>query len=362
MNKMNISIDIKESTAIKGILIILIILGHAQPLIQISEVFRRFFYDFHVHCFMILPLLYPVKQLSRERVKNYVARLIIPYILLFVVFYIGMNIPVLLKNFHSNILSLYDVKNFITKGVKSMIMGGYFPLGDSIKLRYLWFLPAMFSFTIIKDYYKTTSSKMTKIAFLFLGSICYFILWVCLYPPFFEETKKDIMNNSPISIWQAIGALFMGVATVYLLRIVNLCKLRKLRMFMKIALPILFITIYGLYTIIPKTSGYLLPLKTIIPIIAFLLLYDYRKVLAKSKILRKFGEHSFEIYLVQTPICIIMYTCLPMLISTELLIVRAFLFVLILVVCYYVAYTLMHLKITKRFLCPKTWNEFMGRI
>ena len=356
MNKLSISF--RESTAIKGFLIILIILGHAQPLIQISGVLRSFFYDFHVHCFMILPLLYPVKQLSRERVKNYFARLIIPYILLFVIFYIGRYVPLLIMRNQSNGLTFYEVINLIIEGSKSMVMGGYFPLGDSIKIRYLWFLPVMFSFVIIKDYYFTILSKKQKTAVLLLGGIFYSILWVCLYPPFFIEEKREIMYYSPLSIWQAIGALFMGVITMYALRITYSSKLR---MIMKIALPIIFIIIYRLYTFFPKTSEYLLPLKTVIPIIAFMLLFFYKEVFSKSIILRRFGEQSFEIYIIQTPICVLMYTFLPKLIPNNSIMVRLLSFILVLTICYYTAKIMSNIRIVKRFFFPRTWEELMGR-
>ena len=329
MSKLSITID--ESTAIKGLLIILIILGHAQPLIQIPGRVRSFFYEFHVHCFMILPLLYPIKQLSKGRIKNYIARLMVPYILLFLLFFSGKIIPpfiIYLSGYSSHV----NFVETIIRGGHSLIMGGYFPLGDSIEVRYLWFLPVMFSFLIIRDYYNTYASQMSRAILLLLGAIFYFILWVCLYPPYLIEIKKTVMDWSPFSIWQALGALFMGVTTVFLLEKSYFSNISKAII---IVLLLTFVAILSLYCMTPKSSVYRIILNAITPIIAFMVIYYYKNILSSLKVLRRFGEHSFEIYIVQTPICIIMYTIIPKFISIESAIVRAFLFLIVLAVCYY---------------------------
>ncbi len=358
MDQKRLGITVEESTAIKGLLIILIILGHAQPLIQIPGVLRRFFYDFHVHCFMILPLLYPVKYLSSERIKNYFARLMVPFILLFLLFFLGKNIPLFISSYHSGVITFKDVINTINGGLHSLIMGGYFPLAESIKLRYLWFLPLMFSFSIIKDFYNTTANQWTKATFISLGMIFYMILWVCLYLPYFAGIKETMMDWSPFSIYQALGALFLGVTTVTLLKKTYFSNQRKI---IQVVLSVVFIVIFLIYSITPKASPYMLVLKSMIPVIAFMLFYNYKEILARLSILRKFGEHSFEIYIVQSPLCIAMYTIIPNLFPTESFLVRACVFIFILAICYYIAKLLLKISIVKRILFPRTWDEFVGK-
>ena len=355
MNKLSITIN--ESTAIKGLLIILIILGHAQPLIQIPGRVRSFIYEFHVHCFMILPLLYPIKQLSKGRIKNYFARLMVPYILLFLLFFSGKIIAPCIS-YLSGSPSHVNYVETIIRGGHSLIMGGYFPLGNSIEVRYLWFLPVMFSFLFLRDYYNTVASKMNRAILLLIGAIFYFILWVCLYPPYFIEIKETVMDWSPFSIWQALGALFMGLTTVVLLEKSYFSNISKA---LKIVLLFTLVAILSLYCMTPKSSVYRIILNVITPINAFMVIYYYKNILSSLKVLRRFGEHSFDIYIVQTPICIIMYTIIPKFISIDSAIVRAFLFLIVLAVCYYSAQLLRHIKIVNRLLFSRTWDELMGK-
>ena len=345
------SISIEESTAIKGLLIILIIMGHAQPLIQIPNVIRRFVYDFHVQCFFILPLLYPVKQLTKERVKNYFARLMVPFYLLFVVFFFGKHAPLVLNSAFPD----EGLINFIQKGGKGIITGGYFPLAESIGVRYLWFLPVMFSFSIVRDYYNANATKTGRCILMLIGAVSYFVLWVCLYTPFCAGVKETVMDYSPFSIWQAIGALFMGVMTI---RIIGLTSKGFITNFL---LPIVFFSFFCFYAFTPNTSPLIVILKAIIPCLAFMMVYNHRNMLSQSKILRMFGKHSFEIYIVQTPICIAMYTIIPKIISIEPAIIRTVLFFLVLATSYFIALLLLRVKIVKRFLFPRTWNEVRGK-
>ena len=283
MNKLSITRD--ESTAVKGLLIILIILGHAQPLIHLPSPLRSFFYGFHVHCFMILPLLYPIKQLNKERIKNYVARLIVPYSLLFFLFFSGQLMMSIISSSSAVTSSPMDFVKAVIGGVYSMIMGGYFPLRDSIDVVYLWFLPAMFSLLIIRDYYMM-ASRLNKTILLSLGAIFYFLLWVCLYLPYFVGIKETIMYCSPFSVWQALGALFMGVTTITILEKAYSCNMGNT---IKAVLLIAFVAMCAIYFMTPRKSVYWIIPNAFTPIIAFMFIYYFRDVLSRIRLFRKFG-------------------------------------------------------------------------
>ena len=342
----NFEISRSESNAIKGILIILIILGHFQPYIMIPKYVRAYIYAFHVNCFFILPLLYPIKQLSYGRVKNYFARLMVPYINIFILFFCCSFV----WRITHPLLSEQNVM-YILGGTYSFVVGGFYPLLHNIGIRYIWFMPLMFSFSIIKDYYFINASKRMKYAILVIGFVSYCVLWVCLKGPYCSELRETVMYISPLSIWQAVGALFMGVITIFVLQR-QLCNVTYL---------ISFVILFVLFGITPDDSLFLLALKFIIPIVAFAVLYYNRSLLSLSSLLRKFGERSFEIYIVQTPICVVMYTLLPKLIPNDSIIVRLLSFVLVLTICYYMAKIMSNIKIVKRFFFPRTWDELMGR-
>ena len=163
----NMEITRAESSAIKGILIILIILGHFQPYVRIPVFIRSFIYAFHVNCFLILPLFYPIKQLNFNRIKNYFARLMIPYTIIYGLLFIGSCVRIIAHDQHDT-----NVVSYIMKGGWTYLVGGYYPLYHTIDLRYLWFLPLMFSFSIVKDYYNSANNR-TKYYLLCFGFVFY---------------------------------------------------------------------------------------------------------------------------------------------------------------------------------------------
>lgn len=343
----NFEISRSESNAIKGILIILIILGHFQPYIMIPKYVRAYIYAFHVNCFFILPLLYPIKQLSYGRVKNYFARLMVPYIIIFILFFCSSFV----WRITHPLLYEQNVMVYILGGVYSFVMGGFYPLLHSIGIRYIWFMPLMFSFSIVKDYFFSYATKRMKCIILVVGFVFYCILWVCLKGPYCSELRETVMYISPLSIWQAVGALFMGVITIFVLQ----------RQLGNVTYLISFVILFVLFGITPDDSLFLLTLKFFIPIVAFAVLFYNRSLLSQSSLLRKFGECSFEIYIVQTPICVVMYTLLPKLVPNNSIMVRLLSFVLVLAICYYTAKIMSNIRIVKRFFFPRTWDELIGR-
>lgn len=342
-NNNTISISRSESNSIKGLLIMLVIIGHSYSLYGFPMSLRSFMYTFHYHCFFILPFLYPIKPLSKERFKNYIARLIIPYLSVFIITFVSLFVYKLIKG-------SADMPYFFY-AVKAMVMGGYYPLNSSIGIRYIWFLPAMFSMVILKDYYFTSASEKMKWFMIVLGIPFYFFLWVCLKGPFCIGIREFLMNISPLSIWQALGILFISLLTVKLLSIFSA------RLIDDVFITGLFIILFVLFIIIPSHSIFILVLKAVIPVVAFMMLFSFRKLLSKLKLLQKYGEHSFEIYIVQTPVCVILYTMIPKFLNTGHWYVGVILLFVVISLCYMVAMLVKKIPFFDRFFFPRTWNE-----
>jgi peptidoglycan/LPS O-acetylase OafA/YrhL len=167
------------------------------------------------------------------------------------------------------------------------------------------------------------------------------------------------MYCSPFSVWQALGALFMGVTTITILEKAYSCNMGNT---IKAVLLIAFVAMCAIYFMTPKKSVYWIIPNAFTPIIAFMFIYYFRDVLSRIRLFRKFGEHSIEIYIVQTPICILFYTIIPKLISVESVFVRILLTAVILAVCYYSAHVLLHVKIAKRLFFSRTWDDLTGKI
>ncbi len=338
--EINNSISRRESCAIKGLLIILVIIGHSQPLTDYPSRLWHYLYTFHVHGFFILPFLYPKKELSKNRIKNYFARLIVPYIILFTLFLI----PQLITK-SSSVDYIQCLEAFVT--------GGIYPLKNSINIIYIWFMPTMFSLYILRDYFNNNKSLFLQYVLLSVGFILYFFLWVCVYGPFFSDIRTKLMYISPISILQSIGALFLGVTTIFLL---NRSNNKLITIFI-----LLFVISTVFFFITPLGSPFILLLKLIMPIVVFVILYHCREHLANLSILTKMGEISFVIYIVQTPLCVLFYTIIPKYINTTNIIIAIFITLVLIASSYYFAKMIIKIKWLNRFLFPHSWNELIGK-
>ena len=352
MNEINISRI--ESNAIKGILIILVIIGHSSRLYDFPVSLRSFIYTFHYHCFFILPFLYPIKPISKNRIKKYIARLLIPYLTLFFIAFSFLLLKAVREGDN-------NIPLLIANGLKTVILGGYYPLHNFFHIRYMWFLPAMFTLILIKDYFYSRAAQYEKKLILFCGIIFYYFLWVCLKGPYCSEIREEIMYLSPLSIWQAVGVCFLSWLTVNIISYIKKQKHFGSIKYLKVFIFVIFVVLFVLFIKTSQDSILLLPMKSILPIVAFLFLFSYRKTLSKINIFRKYGEHSFEIYIVQTPISVVMYTMIPKYVNTESLYIRIFLFFLVIVICYYMALLVKKIPYINRVLFPRSWDEFMGR-
>ena len=142
----------EESKSIKGLLIILIVLGHTIPFIRLTDswMIMVWLYLFHIGSFFLLPCLYPQKKLSFERIVDYFVRFYVPFAWLF--------FPLLLLNIvlEDRTFNLYDC-------VLAFVGGGAIHLRNIIKVQFPWFLVAMFFASIVREGFAMASSGLRKV-------------------------------------------------------------------------------------------------------------------------------------------------------------------------------------------------------
>ena len=289
------TINKEESNAIKGLLIFLIVLGHNSIFTNFIPGSFHYLYSFHVACFFILPFFYPLKILTKDRILNYAARMYCPYILLFLLFLIlftfleknGISLKSNINSFENK--NLFDF--FFT-----LINGGIYHIQKYIGFQYLWFLPVMFSFAIIKEYFYYLNPR-NKFLLLFLGMIFFIIFYVFMYSsPYSHHYNVCLEIFSLFSIFQALGFIFLGFIT------------RKIISFnFKYYIEIVFISYLVLSLLFWNNPTVYMQwiVRCFMPTIIFSLLYSIKNKLAKIKFLCNIGSLSLPIYLVQTPISFI---------------------------------------------------------
>ena len=340
-----------ESNAIKGLLIFLIVLGHNAFITNYFDGLYHYLYSFHVACFFILSFLYPSKKISKQRVVDYFIRNYTPYVFFFMIFlctklifeYFGFDEPNLTYTPYQN--NLIDF-------LLTLFNGGIFSLPSFIGFQYLWFLPVMFSFSVIKDFFYSISVSYKRVLILFVGLLCFFFLYVFMYSaPYPKVINLNLEHYSPFSVFQALGFLFLSWITFYF---IDNCRC-------KYVFVILFITLTALYWTIDIIYIKWL-LRCFMPTTVFVLLFSIKGILGQSDILENIGKISLQIYIVQTPVATICYKILPLLFNCNNVLFILFSQVLIFTISYFIALLFVNVSMINRLIFPRTLDSWIGYI
>jgi fucose 4-O-acetylase-like acetyltransferase len=133
---MHNKIDRENTDATKGILILLVIFGHAANF-WTPEPFATFSLKFfHVACFLLLPYIYDIKPLTAAHLKTCIQR-----------YYLPFAIAVLI---YAAAYSLFITQSFSPAAfIKALTIANAPQLDAATGLRALWFLPALIAAIIL---------------------------------------------------------------------------------------------------------------------------------------------------------------------------------------------------------------------
>ncbi len=145
------SIPRDTSEIMKGILILLIILGHNTVLINNISGLFDYLYSFHVLVFFILPWFYITKFSWNSTIKRSV-KLWFWYFVFFVVQVVFYNL-------------LFDTTFSLPGAVKAFFLGGHTLLKGVTGYMYLWFMPTFFFAMLVRDAY-LVANKPSRIAMI----------------------------------------------------------------------------------------------------------------------------------------------------------------------------------------------------
>lgn len=287
-------ITIKNSTAIKGLLIFLIVLGHNMIFTYYLEPFQGmgYLYCFHIQSFFILPFLYGSKPLSKNRIVNYFIRLYWPYIILTILMSVGYY-------------TIYLKNGFDFKGVLRMCVTGDVNLiKQYCGIQIFWFMPAMFSLFVLKDYYYY-SSRIAKSILLLLSCSANVFLFLAMYNGYYYKISSNIQSYLPFGIYMGVSYLIFGVSVRWIIFRL-LTKNRNISIYLMILFFICSI-IYFLNVRLMHLYTVLILLKIIMPVVFMLILWYYSNYFVKNRIWEKLGDKTFPIYLLHPFIGYVLY-------------------------------------------------------
>lgn len=277
---LNISKD--NSTAIKGVLICLVMLGHNQYFTQaLPYGCFEWLYCFHVSAFFILPFLYKDHAFSWSRTWSYFKRLMWPYTYMFVSLFL-LNI------------FLHQKGQFDLGLLNTYITGNFYTLRTYIGGQYLWFLPAMFSMLVMKDL-TTNTGKKTKALMLSVSVIFFFCFWVFLYRcPYDKVVNLTLAKFSLFSFMLGLAMMLLGSWAKKSFIIKKMPPILS-------ALIMVLLLVFILVTEQTPSHNYVVwSCRFIGPIIGFAFLYHIPW--GKMSLLKQIGKLSLPIYLFHQPI------------------------------------------------------------
>jgi len=313
-------LSIDQSNALKGLLMLLIILGHNHILVPQTGQLIVYLYKFHIYCFFILPFLYNkrtdlnIKNIVDIFVKNW-----IPYLFFFLISYFIYHVIVSKDKFF-NINFLYGFLNGSTDATKNT--AGFICL---------WFMPAYCSMSIVMLIYNNTNKYVKPIILL----IAFTFYCFSGYSGF---TIRKLFPIIPFAITQGFYYFTFGFVTKLLLDKI---------LYIQYIGALIFIIISVLYWTVKLDNFYL-----VFSFSAFLFVYTFRNLLQKIPLLINIGKYSFPIYLLH----IFVYNFLEILMQRTLLF--GFIdYVLTVAISMLIGYWMINIDFIRKLIFPKNLNE-----
>lgn len=314
----------QQSTAIKAIAMLLIVLGHNHILAPQeaghSELFE-YLYKFHVSIFFILPFFYDHQQsLDWASVKKILAKCGIPYILFFAFSYFVYHFA-FLKDAGS-------VAEFFGGLVGAPGCGHKLVTG----FVFLWFLPVF----MLMSLFKLVGSWSKWLMALFFSAGFVICVWSEAYV---------VMWHSPFYVLKALYYYSMGLSCCFVARNVPHAGILGV---------VSFLVLSVLYWMGIFRAGYFcFSLSAFLSIKWLTSIVDF----SRFRWLLLIGQYSLSIYLVH----VFIYNVLERLLPNSLL---AGMVIYVLTILFSLAVSLLIYKVTflRQFIFPQTWNEWISAL
>ncbi|WP_158002445.1 acyltransferase family protein [Methyloterricola oryzae] len=168
-----------EIDTIKGIYILLIVIGHNLLLTSLYQGLFVFLYNFHVYGFLLLPFVFPAKKISRDLVINLSVRYLVP----FVVFY---SISSLM--YFPIYIGAHSLWEWFGDFILGLIVNDAYWVKKTTGFQLFWFLPTFFTLTLFRSLLNSFASgiRQSVLLLLFVAHITVGCLpdWAKLNIPF----------------------------------------------------------------------------------------------------------------------------------------------------------------------------------
>lgn len=316
-NRLMYNISRQDSSIIKGLLTILIVIGHNHIVAPQGSSLMLYLYTFHVMCFFILPWLYDKKKdLTLENIGTTILRAWIPYVFFFVLSLIVFMVIVRKQPDVGGIAAAF-------------VTGSQALLKENVGFFFLWFLPTFCTFSLLK----LVGDKWDGLkCFITILSICTFI-----FP--WRETEW-MKNNLPFGMYVAFRYYIYGFIVFYLL---------KWQEWIKYVGGVVFLIFTWMYwnDII---SWYNIVL---MPVVGFMFVLSVAPIFRRQTWLQEIGKYSLPIYLLHVYVYNVIERVVP-----HTMIWGFVVLVLTLVLSYFISYVIYKMPRLKNIIFPRNVDEW----
>lgn len=346
---MSVNFTRSESTAIKGLLIFLIILGHNAVLTDSIPNLFSYLYSFHVASFFIIPFFYESKKRGfKASIEVNFIRLYYPYVIFFLLL---SGLFYFLDVVDPNPVDLGQGEGVLLF-LNSLFSGSYFLIDKYTGFQFLWFLPVLFSMMVWKDFLGRYEKLRT--IFLVIGFLSFILYMVLMYSKILLDFRYKSMLFSPFALFQGLGAWFLGYTckALYDSRLSGLLQ--------KISF-LLFVIISVYYFLFSSGSNTVLVMRCLMPYLFFGVLLYARSVIGKIRIFECLGKYTFPIYIISSLLCSVSYLLCK---KVSLINIPMGIFLQILLTFFslgmaYILYE--YLPMFRKFIFPRSSRDLLGK-
>ena len=277
----------EDSTALKAILILLVILGHNRYLMSVNDMLPfRFLYSFHVYAFFLLLFLYDHHHQSLIGFlwKN-IKRFGVPYMGVFAALF-AVSMPTVLEY---NVWTI--IKAFLRGSFRDIYgFGGAF-----------WFIPSMFILLCVKQLYYE-SGLLVRIVLIMISGLCMSAHAFAL--------PAELLQMGGV---RGVAMLPLGIALRYVVQ--------KWPPYVSKWPNLLFFSVLILFMATSQTKypyTYLTIVRILCPVFMILFFMAQISTLKKVPLLMQIGYNSFPIYIIHIFVYQLSYWVIDRLFETGL--------------------------------------------
>lgn len=276
--------------AIKGILILLIVLGHNVILIQAAPWLRLFLYNWHVYAFFLVAMVLPIRSASLADLRDRAVRYYVP-------FAIFLTIACILSAAASGLDAPVERG---TAWLKALLIGSAYWAEQASGAQLFWFLPALLGFTLLRFGWHRARGAGVPELILCLGALAAFLTMGLLpaaavhWTPLGLPIALYILGPSLLFVWlwPHVGPSGNRVMVLTALGLLIAAAVANgLAFSLGTSLILAQLKVYSVREPVALLVHAAIPILNCLAIVAVL------RLLPRLGVLEAFGRHSLLIYL-----------------------------------------------------------------